>query len=379
MNRWVLLLFPWSVMACHQPDLAVTKSPYFELDSLILSEHAADRFHGTVVIGNQDSIIYYKAVGIANRVWNIPMQIDSRFDIASLNKSFVAALVLLAVEEEKLRLEDKLVDRLKNYSYRGQFDSSITLHQMLTHSAGLPDYDAVAPELAANNFVKFKRLHFSNAEYVDFISQLSTVAAPGQQFYYSNFAYHLLAIILEDVYHQPFAKILQQKISQPLHLTETFASTSNEALHQRVVEGYQYSDEHWQRNNFIDLTLGRRIFSTAMDLYRWGQAMNDARLLSQESLALMQQNHLANITPDVAYGYGWVVFDGKSRYQMGDLGIDQPYLIHGGATEGYKSMLIDVEKGRYIIAFLSNVGTQTDEMKLANKITHVLTSNIHED
>ena len=379
MNRWVLFLFSWSITACHQPD-SVTKSSYWtKLDSLVLSEHTADRFHGTVVVGNQDSIIYQKAVGIANRVWNVPIQMDSRFDIASLNKSFIAALVLLAVEEGKLRLKDKLIDRLKNYQYQGQFDSTITLHQMLTHSAGLPDYDGVAPTLAANNFVKFKRLHFSNAKYVNFISQLSTVAAPGQQFYYSNFAYHLLAIILENIYQQPFAEILQQKICQPLHLTETFASTANEEIHQRVVEAYQYSDQHWQRNNFIDLTLGRRIFSTAIDLYRWGQAMNDTRLLSQESLELMQQNHLTSITSNVAYGYGWVVFDGKSRYQMGNLGIDQPYLIHGGATEGYKSMLVNIEKGQYIIAFLSNVGDQTDEIALARKITHLLTLSTHED
>jgi hypothetical protein len=57
---------------------------------------------------------------------------------------------------------------------------------------------------------------------------------------------------------------------------------------------------------------------------------------------------------------------------MGDLGIDTPYIIHGGSTDGYKAMLININQGAYVISFLSNVGNRTNEMQLAQKITKIL-------
>lgn len=107
--------------------------------------------------------------------------------------------------------------------------------------------------------------------------------------------------------------------------------------------------------------------------------MNNESLLNKEFLAIMQTNHLAEISPMTSYGYGWVVFDGKKQYEMGNLMINQKYLIHGGATEGYKSLLVNIEGGAYIIALLSNVGDQTNEMKLAQKILKILNNFNHEN
>ena len=379
-----LLLLCILLLSCgekEQKDDARLSPLVSRIDSLLIHENREDRFHGTMVIGIRDSIIYSKAIGVANRVWDIPMQLEHRFDIASLNKSFLAAMVLLAVQEGKLNLNDKLRELLKNYKYSGRFDPNITIHHLLTHTAGLPDYDRLSAAYANNNYLRFKRLHLSDAEYVDFISQLAAVGQPGEQFYYSNFAYHLLAIMLEDAYQKPFPELLEEKICKPLQLSSTFAATSNQQVHKDVVEGYNYDEEskQWERNNFIDLNLGRRIFSSAPDLHKWAVAMNNESLLTKESLAMMQTNHLADIAPGVSYGYGWAVFDGKKQYQMGNLMIDQRYLIHGGATEGYKSLLVNIEEGAYIIALLSNAGSQTNEIALAQKVINILTNPKHEN
>lgn len=365
------------VTSC-QVDQKPDGLPWQEINSLLENIHADDRFHGCVVIGNQDTVYCQKAIGLANRSWDIPMTLDVRFDIASLNKSFVAALVLLAVEEGKLRLEDRLSDVLSHYTAAANFDSQITLHQMLCHTSGLPDYDRVSEDLSAHGFARFKRLHFDNEAYVTFISELKPVASSGERFYYSNFAYHLLCILLEDTYQTSFAEILQEKITKPLGMENTFSTTSNKAVFPRVAEGYNYieSGAHWERNNFIDLTLGRRIFSTASDLYRWAQAMNDDRLLNKHSRSIMQQNHLSNIGADFSYGYGWVVYGKKEKYRMGDLGIDKPYLIHGGSTEGYKAMLVIINEGEHILTLLSNVGNRTNEMELTKAIIQILDNRI---
>ncbi|MEM6643607.1 MAG: serine hydrolase domain-containing protein [Bacteroidota bacterium] len=376
MQRHILFLAISLTLAagCKPRTIAEKTKLQSKLDSLITEVHLADDFHGTLVVGSKDSVFFEKAIGIANRVWNIPMHLDHRFDVCSINKSFISSLVLMAVEEGRLALEDKLVDRISHFEYTGNFDPHITIHHMLCHLSGISDYTQVADTLLENDARLFKRKHFSNAQYVNFISQLPSLGKVDSQFYYSNFAYHLLSIILEDVYQQPFAELLDQKICKPLGLKHTFSTISDTEVFENTVEAYNYSPStaKWNRNKFIDLTLGRRIFSSAYDLYLWGREVSSPTLLSQQSTQLMMTNHTYGVVPNISYGYGWVVFDGRGAYQMGNLEIDKKYIIHGGSTEGFKSMLINIEEGEYIVALLSNTGDQINEMTLASKIVKVL-------
>ena len=376
-NTLFLLIGLTIIGSCQQPEVSNQSDQFDAVDQYIVEALKADRFHGSLTIANQDTILYSRQVGIANRNWDIPVAADTRFDMASVNKSFIAVLTMLAVEEGKLSTDSRLVDLLQHFNYSGQFHDSITVHHLLTHSSGLPDYNSVSSEMSANGFIKFKRQHFTDEAYVDFISNLPPRSAPGTRFYYSNFAYHLLCVILEDLYGQPFPELLQEKICIPLGLKNTFSSINNQAVAKKLALGYNWreSSQQWFANNFIDLTLGRRIFSTSEDLIKWARAMNDDRLLKKESRDLMTQNYLSEITKDFAYGYGWVIIAPGSEAKMGNMNIGLPYIIHGGSTEGYKSMLVNIDGGKYIIAFTSNVGDRTNEMKMVTEITKIILEN----
>lgn len=374
----ILSIFLFSFLFCtdscwNNKDTDVSPKKIFtDVDSLLKMEAKANRFSGTVVIGNKGKILYEKAFGIADRSWGIPMDLECNFDIASVNKSMISGLVMIAVQERKLNLDSKLGDLLKNHSYSGTFNKDITISQMLSHTSGLPDYDAVAPHLSANEFRALKRMHFTNEKYVDFISQLKPVGKPGEKFYYSNFAYHLICIILEDVYKMPFGELLAEKILHPLTMQSTYSTTYNIKVRKHLAKGYSFRDDKWHENPFIDLTLGRRVFSTTRDLYKWANAFNDTRLFTQESLDKIMENHLSQITDKFSYGYGWVVYQKGEHFAMGDLHIDSPYIIHGGSTDGYKSMLININNGEWIISMLANSGNRTSELKLAQEITQIL-------
>lgn len=348
------------ILSCEKP---FTPSVVSDLDSLFSKES----FNGTIVIGNKKGIIFQKAYGIADRTWNLPMQTDNKFDIASINKSFIAGLILKAVQENNLKLSDRLADLLPGYD----FPYSITLHHMLSHTSGLPDYDAVEKKLSANGFTRFKRMHFEPDEYVKFISELDRLGEAGMQFYYSNFSYHLLAIILEKTYGMDFPTLFKEKLTISLGLNDTFSSTNNEEIKPQLVTGYTGTND-FVKNNFIDLALGRRIFSTSKDLYTWGLAMTDERFLPDSLRNLMTSNQVKDINQNISYGYGWAVFDGKGSYRMGNLDIDKNYLIHGGKTEGYKGMLVVVEDGELVISFLTNTGDQVDEIQLTKRIINTL-------
>lgn len=361
-----ILLFSIVLISCDQQNESIPKSDWIQrIENIIITENEKNKFDGTIVIGSKEKIKFSYAVGTANRTWNTQIANNTRFDIASLNKSFQAALILKATEEKLLSLDDRLIDFFPELS----FDSIITIHHLLTHTSGLPDYDAVHEDYKSDNYKAFKRLTFDNPDYALFISQLEPFSEPGEQFHYSNFGYHLLAIILEDIYQKSFSELIKENICEPHQLQHTFAETNNRYVHQEVAEGYTYSekDSTYLRNNFIDLTLGRRIFSTSEDLYRWSCLLMNEDFISEESYNLMTTNHLVDIEKDISYGYGFVVFD-SGEYMMGNLGINKNYIIHGGATEGYKSILVNINNGELILALLSNIGNRTDELKLAETI-----------
>ena len=345
-----------------------------KIDSLFKTLNKQNFFHGGVVITQNRKTIYENYLGLADRSWNLPFDKDVMLDIASVNKSMVAALVLKAVEEKQLRLDDRLRGLLSDFSYSGHFDPQITLHQLLCHRSGLADYNGITKELQQDNFLKFKRSRFTDQEYVDFISKLTPINKPDEQFYYSNFGYHLMAIILAKTYKMPFAQLLKEKLTIPLGLKNTVSEGLNETIIPKLAKAYTYQDskEQWLQNPFIDLSLSRRIFSTAHDLNKWAQVMDNPGWLTEASLKLMQQNHQSETSERISYGYGWVVFNQDNKSKNGNLEINKDYIIHGGSTDGYKSMLININNGEYIISFLSNVGDRTNEMQLAQKIVNIL-------
>lgn len=372
------IIIALSLTACSSKGIELSSAQRLtgQIDSLLLSRADRGVFSGTVAIGTQTEMIHHSAYGIANRTFDLPMRTDFRFDIASVNKSMIAALVMIAVEEGLLTTDERLVNLLEGYSYTGSYHQDITVHKLLTHTSGLPDYNAVNEELAANNYRAFKRLHFSNSEYIDFISRLEPVAEPGTTFHYSNFGYHLLSLLLENLYDMPFDELLKLKISDPLGMDRTYSTTSNEAIFNETVDAYRFDEEAqgWIKNSFIDLTIGRRVFSTSENLYRWAKAMNDTTFLSEESLNQMTINHLNELEEEVSYGYGWVVYNEGDDFSMGNLNIDKPYIIHGGSTEGYKSILINIDDGEWILSILANSGNRTNELELAQGIIEIIKS-----
>ncbi|MFY0671938.1 MAG: beta-lactamase family protein [Bacteroidia bacterium] len=362
-----LFLIPIVYMFCSCKDtLVLEDSRWNKIDSILVSENDADNFHGAVVLGTTDKVLFTKYLGISNRIAGDTIDANTIFDMASINKSFAGYMIAIAEKEERISTDDKLVDLLSEYDYSGQFDSSITIKQMLTHTSGLCDYDGVADSLKTNGFRAFKKMHFSNAQYVDFISQLKPVAEPGEQLHYSNFAYHLLNIIIEDIYGQPLNEVLQEKVCEPHGLNSTLNSIDNKEVIENLAIGYNfnYESSEWVPNEYIDLTLGRRIFTTILDLHKWGQIQSD---LGKEFPSL-HTNHLENLTNQISYGYGWVIYNEGDSYRIGGLDIDKPYIIHGGSTEGYKSILVNINNGELVVAIMANSGSRTNENDLLKKI-----------
>ena len=343
-----------------------------KVDSLMNSYHRENYFDGSISIGTSQGLVYSKSFGLANREWDITVDSKTRFDIGSLNKSFVALMIMKLVEQGKLRLNDQLSDYLP---YKSSIGRHVTIHQMLTHTSGLPDYEQLPDSVKGRQYEEAKRMHFETDEYIDFIAKLPMVGAPGEQFYYSNYAYHLLAIIIERIERKPFSQILEEMVCQPLGLDRTYNPVDNYRVYPQLAEPYQWDGNEYVKSPFIDYSIGRRIFSTTEDLYKWGAEVANPTLLSSESNQLILTNHIKDLNQSVSYGYGWAVFDGGGDYQMGRLDIDGNYAIHGGSTDGYRSILVIYEGGEGILSLLTNIGDRFDELETAERILKILTEN----
>jgi D-alanyl-D-alanine carboxypeptidase len=96
-----------------------------------------DKFSGSVLVAQDGKIIFEKGYGLANREWDIPNSPRTKFRIASLTKQFTAAAILILQEQRKLKVTDAITRYVTGLPSEWR---QITIHQLLTHTAGLPEY-----------------------------------------------------------------------------------------------------------------------------------------------------------------------------------------------------------------------------------------------
>ncbi|NQZ76914.1 MAG: serine hydrolase, partial [Ekhidna sp.] len=178
--------------------------------------------------------------------------------------------------------------------------------------------------------------------------------------------------LIEQKTGKTFAEALDSMICQPLGLSDTYSPKNNYEIYERVAKAYDFRDGRYQKSPFIDYSLGRRIFSTAADMYVWGRELANPSLISEASTSQIFTNHLQSLDPSMSYGYGWVVFDGMGDYRIGKMDIPGNYAVHGGSTDGYRSIMVIYEGGEWILSLVGNIGDQMNELRIAEEILTIL-------
>ncbi|MBK9736880.1 MAG: beta-lactamase family protein [Saprospiraceae bacterium] len=97
-----------------------------------------DRFSGTVLIAKGNNIIYQKAEGHADKEKNIKNDINTKFNLASMNKMFTAVAIAQLVEQKKVDFTEKLIKYVPNLPEK--IFGQITIEQLLTHTSGTGDF-----------------------------------------------------------------------------------------------------------------------------------------------------------------------------------------------------------------------------------------------
>jgi CubicO group peptidase (beta-lactamase class C family) len=176
-----------------------------------------DIFSGVVLASKNDSILYHKAFGLANREEGIKNTLDTKFLIGSMNKSFTRVIILQLIAEGKLDWEDLMVEYLDGF---GQPDAGkITIRHLVEHESGFGDYES-------REFVKRPQDEKQLSDIVDLARGMPLFFPPGERQEYSNTGYVLLGAIIEQLSGKGFLQNVDERIIRELDLQHTYITNT---------------------------------------------------------------------------------------------------------------------------------------------------------
>ena len=317
-----------------------TKQAFDRVDAFLTQEAQAHFFSGAVLVGIDGKIRFEKSYGNANDEWVVRNTPSTKFRIASLTKQFTAACVLLLQERGRLNVHDPISKYLSNLPDAWR---PITIHQLLTHTSGIPNYTA-DPQ-----FAKIRRTGATPAEMVALVSAKPLEFTPGTKWAYSNTGYVLLGMLIEKTSGQTYADFLQANVFGPLEMTNSGYDRAADILKERA-SGYVLKNGHLVNADFIDMSVpyaAGGIYSTVEDMYRWSEALDhDGKLLSADSLKQMFTPYPETAYQGQHYGYGVVISELKFARLL---------YYHGGGVDGFSTSIQRYPKDGVCIVVLTNV------------------------
>jgi CubicO group peptidase (beta-lactamase class C family) len=269
------------------------------IDAYIKPFVEGNNFPGAILVARGDDVVFSKAYGMANYEWNVPNTTRSRFHLASLSKMYTAAAVLQLEEQGKISTSDKVSKFLPDYPA----GDKITLEQLLTHTAGVPNVEFGAGE---------DRLHFITERLVARFKDKPLDFEPGSRTRYSNSNYDLLAYVIEKASGQSYGHLLKASIFDPLGMKDTTHDGDAALIEHRASGTIPDGLCGVQNAPWIDWsskTGSGSLVSTTEDMARFVRAEFGGRLLQPESLAKVQKKR-------PGFPFGWTQDTLLGRRQM---------------------------------------------------------------
>lgn len=310
------------------------------------------QFNGSVLVAEDGEVIYKNGFGKANMEWDIPNAANTRHRLGSITKQFTASLILQLVEEGKLKLDAPVTTYLPDYPKAT--GDKITLHHLLTHSSGIPNYTSF-PKF----FEETSRDPYSPTEFISKFKDMDLEFTPGEKFAYSNSGYFLLGVIIEKVTGKSYEENLQEMIFQPLNMKNTGFDQHNVIIKNRA-SGYEKRGNTYFNTAYLDMSIpysAGSLYSTVEDLYLWDRALQNNSLLSRENTDLMFAPHIKSGSG--TYGYGW----GTNKMANGASKDSLTVIGHGGGINGFNTLINRIPANQDLIVLLNNTGgTNLGEM-----------------
>jgi CubicO group peptidase (beta-lactamase class C family) len=304
------------------------------LDKVFTRLIGPDQFSGYAYISRKGTVLFDKGYGKADFEKGIESTKQTKYDIASLTKQFTAFSIMQLEEKKLLNLTDTIDKYLPTFPHGNE----ITIHQLLTHTSGLPEF-------SLDFDIRKFRPSYKNFGIEGKDENVKLSFKPGEDFQYSGTGYILLGYIIEKVSGKTLDVYLNENIFKPLNMKNTGYKDENGQL-DNLATGYQSekkekAEKAWNQINVGSVLGASALCSTMEDLILWDKALTEQKFLSKESYEKIY-------TPNKKfYGYGWYIYTdskGNRSYE------------HYGNASGYRSYILRAVDEDITVIIASNYG-----------------------
>ena len=317
-----------------------TEKVTHKLDSLLFRINKRHDFHGSILVAKNGKLIYENQIGFADFRKKEKLKKESVFQLASVSKQFTAASILILMERNQLKLTDTITRYFPDFPFE-----NITIKHLLNHTSGLPKYFWVAEHEWKNEHAP------SNSEMMELLesSSVNKFFRPGRNFDYSNTGYFVLASIVEKITDMEFGDFVQKNIFEPLQMNDSFvyrfekdSPQTNQLKGYRLYRGWRHLTINGTVNDAI--VGDKNVYSTSEDLLKWMNGLNNEKLISKESLALMYSKGETIYGRKVPYGLGFRI-DTKNNGKV---------VYHYGRWNGFSTAISQYQDDNLVVIILEH-------------------------
>jgi CubicO group peptidase (beta-lactamase class C family) len=312
-----------------------------ELEAYLQKLADADIFSGTVLLAKDGQVIFKKAYGTANKDFNAPNRIDTKFNLGSMNKMFTSVAIAQLVERGKLSFDDPLAKFMPDFPSK-EAAEKIKIKHLLTHTAGLGSY-------FNRKFQESSRELYRTVDDMLKLAQDEKLAfEPGTRWQYSNTGMLVLGKVIEKASGQDYFTYIRENIYKPAGMINSDCYELDH-VNPNLAVGYEkeYGDKGYTfRNNIFQHVMrggpAGGGYSTVEDLHRFAMALRMGKLVGAEYVKLLLSAKPELNSPN--YGYGFQIT------------ADPSTAGHSGGFPGISSNLDMFLDSGYIAVVMSNYG-----------------------
>lgn len=333
-----------------------------EIQAYFRQCHRVHVCNGSFLVSQHGKIIYTGAIGLASSDPNSRLTPKSAFDIGSISKQFTAAAIIRLEEQGRLDIGDPVSRYLPGFPY-----PQITIHQLLTHTSGVPDVMPYYSRLLKKGDTK------GSIEMDDVVSVLAgekppLVSDPGSKWKYSNTGYVLLAKVIEVVSGKSYAGFLKDAFFIPLKMNSTLVRTpTNKGTIRARARGFLASADGqvkpYDQIPHLFLYGAGGIYSTTADLLRWAESLQNGKVMTPAHWK--EATHPTTLSDGTVIPYGFGL-----SLKPSPLG--QRRITHGGHWRGFKTDLTLFPETDTVIVLLTNNGENDSVVDARNAIEEML-------
>ena len=320
-------------------DTTITEEKLRKIDSLYQNMVTEKKFNGSILIGRGDRVLYTNFNGYADFQTKRKLTKNSRFEIASVSKQFTAVAILMLYEQGKLKLTDSIQRFIPDFPYSG-----ITIHQLLCHRSGLPEYFKFADDYHEDK----ENTIMDNDSLLRMLKAVKPkiLQKPDKKFEYCNTGYAVLASIVERVSEMKFYEFVHTYIFTPLKMEETCFYYYDKYPTEFSTVGHKATMKHYEKDYMSGVLGDKGIFTTANDLFIWSNALDKEKVLKTVTLKMAFTPKNPELDSCQNYGYGWRISCDTCMRSM-------PF--HGGLWNGNNTLFIKRPCDKTTFIVFSNI------------------------